>query len=279
MTVDRRMRITRLGQDVDRDGRLASEAVSRTLAVLGDYHEAWTAYGAERVRITATSAVRDATDRDAFLDAVVDRTGVRPEVLPGTAEAALAHRGAVSGVGPLDGPVLVLDIGGGSTELVRGTATTVDAAASVQIGAVRLTEQALHDDPPTPAQVQQARALADTVLADLADQVEPSPHATLVGTAGTVTTIAALHLGLDAYRPEAIHGTRLPATAVATWAERLCAMSAAQRRDLPPMEPGRADVIAGGAIVLDAVCTRLGVDEVLVSEADILDGIALSLLG
>lgn len=275
--IDRRMTITRLGQDVDRTGRLDPAAVARTLDVLAVYHRRWDEAGAGAVRITATSAARDAADAVDLLDRVEATTGVRPEVLPGHEEATLAYRGAVAG-SPVAGAVVVLDIGGGSTEMVRGAGLEVQAADSRQIGSVRLTEQALPGDPPTAGDVAAARALVAPELDALADRVDPAAAGTLIGTAGTVTTLAALHLGLDAYRPEAIHGARLPADAVADLTARLCAMTTTARRGLPPMEPGRADVIAAGAIILDEVLRRFGHEEVLVSEADILDGITLSLL-
>lgn len=275
--MDRRMTITRLGQGVDRTGRLDPAAVARTLDALADYQRRWDDAGAGAVRITATSAARDAADAVDLLDRIETATGVRPEILPGHEEAALAYRGAVAG-SPVAGAVVVLDIGGGSTEMVRGEGLQVRAADSRQLGSVRLTEQALPSDPPTAAEVAAARALTHPELDALADHVDPAAAATLIGTAGTVTTLAALHLGLDAYRPEIIHGARLPADAVADLTARLCTMTIAARRGLPAMEPGRADVIAAGAIILDEVLRRFGHEEVLVSEADILDGITLSLL-
>ncbi|WP_108667973.1 Ppx/GppA phosphatase family protein [Euzebya rosea] len=279
-TLDRQLRITRLGAGVDRTGRLDPAAVDRTVAALGEYHARWTHLGAARVRITATSAARDASNADGFRDAVVAVTGVAPEVLTGEQEAALAFDGALAGLragaGGVDGPVVVLDIGGGSTELVHGT-DHVLASTSRQLGSVRLTEQHLHDDPPSPSQVKAARATVTAEMIAVARLVAPEPGDVLVGTAGTVTTLAAVHLGLGEWQDGAVHGVRLSADTVAELASRLCAMPTAERVDRLGVEPGRADVIAAGALVLDGVLAHFGFVEVVVSETDILDGIARSL--
>jgi exopolyphosphatase / guanosine-5'-triphosphate,3'-diphosphate pyrophosphatase len=220
--------------------------------------------------------VRDAADRDRFFAGVRERAGVDAEVLSGEQEAAAAFRGATASVAGTP-PYLVLDIGGGSTELILGE-DRPEASTSRQLGCVRLTERNLHDDPPTDGQVADARAFVDAELAAAGELVDARRARTLVGVAGTVTTLAALHLGLDAYEPTRIHGTRVPAEAVARLAAELLGMPAAARAALGPMAPGREDVIAGGAIVLEMVMARFGFDEVLVSEADILDGLALGLL-
>lgn len=276
-TVEREMRITRLGQGVDATGRLNDAALARTLDTLSVYAARWRELGAGRVRITATSAVRDAADRERFFLGVRDRTGVDAEVLSGEQEGAAAFLGATGQLGAELAPFLVLDIGGGSTEFILGTRAP-EAMTSRQLGCVRLTERTLAGDPPSPAEVALARAVVDAELDAVESAVRPRRAATLVGVAGTVTTIAALHLGLRAYLPDRIHGTRVPAAAVSALTTRLLAMTAAERAALGPMAPGREDVIHGGALILERVVGRFGFAEVLVSEADILDGLALSLL-
>jgi exopolyphosphatase/guanosine-5'-triphosphate,3'-diphosphate pyrophosphatase len=275
-TVERLMRITRLGKGVDARGHLDDEALHRTLETIGDYARRWQELGAERVRITATSAVRDAGDRERFFDGVRERTGMGAEVLTGEQEAATTFIGATASVEG-EPPYLVLDIGGGSTELILGT-TRPEASTSRQLGCVRLTERSLADDPPPAAQVRSAQQVVDVELEAAERVVEARRAKTLVGVAGTVTTIAALYLGLDDYIPEAIHGTRVPLDGVVAITEQLAALPAAGRAALGPMAPGREDVILGGALILRRVMERFGFDEVLVSEADILDGLALGLL-
>jgi len=274
--VEREMRITRLGQGVDATGHLHDDALARTLATLDDYAARWRALGAERVRIAATSAVRDAADRDRFFAGVLERTGAPAEVLTGDEEGTTAFAGATATVSG-EPPYVVLDIGGGSTELIRGT-TGAEAMTSRQLGCVRLTERALHTDPPTPAELTAARDLVDAELDAVAALVDPTAARTLVGVAGTITTVAAIFLDLPAYEPDRIHGTRVPAGDVAAITDRLCRLTAAERRALGPMAPGREDVIHAGAIILDRVVQRFGFPDVLVSEADILDGLALALL-
>lgn len=273
----REMRITRLGAGVDATGRLDDAALSRTVAVLTDYAATWRALGADQVRIAATSAVRDAADRDRFFDAVRRVADVDAEVLTGAEEAATAFRGATSGV-DVPHPCLVLDIGGGSTELVLGDTTGVLASTSRQLGCVRLTERTLHSNPPTPHQVEEARELAAAELAVAVTLVDPSAARALVGVAGTVTTLAALHLGLPSYDADAIHGTVLPLAAVEELLNRLAALTTAERAALGPMAAGREDVIVGGAVILAEALEAARVDAVVVSESDILDGLALSLL-
>lgn len=275
---DRRMTITRLGEGVDATGRLAEGAMHRTLDVLAGYAESWRARGIDRVRVTATSAARDAVNAAEFTDAVQRLAGVSPEVLSGMAEAELAFLGATAALpGEHPDPYAVLDIGGGSTEMVRGS-DRAQAATSRQIGSVRLAERFLHHDVPTSMELSAAREVVDAELAEVAREVDPGSARTLVGTAGTVTTVAALHLDLPAYLPERIHGTVLPAAAVHDWAGRLAAMPAESRAALPPMAPGREDVVHAGALILSRVVDTFGFDHVVVSEADILDGLARSLL-
>jgi exopolyphosphatase / guanosine-5'-triphosphate,3'-diphosphate pyrophosphatase len=275
--LERHMTITRLGAGVDATGHLDDAALERTLRCIGGYAERWRALGVERVRIAATSAVRDAADRDRFFDGVRQVAGADAEVLSGDEEAATAFLGATRGVPGGRAPWLVLDIGGGSTEMILG-GDDPEAATSRQLGCVRLTERALHTDPPTPDELATARAIVHAELDDAAEVVDAGRAATLVGVAGTVTTLGALHLGLAEYEAERIHGARVPLEAVRAITARLAAMPALHRAALGPMAPGREDVIVGGALILQAVMERFGFAEVLVSEADILDGLALRLL-
>ncbi len=273
--VHREMRVVRLGQGVDRTGLLAPEALERTGIAVADYAATCRELGVDRTRFVATSATRDAGNRQEFEDLVRHAFGFAPEVVSGEEEAALSFLGATSGLAA-EPPFLVLDIGGGSTELVLGTGA-VEAAVSVDVGCVRLTERHLHSDPPTSEEIAAARTDIDAAL-DLAAQVVPAGKArTAVGLAGSVTTLAALALGLPSYQPERIHLSRISADSVREVTDRLLAMTRAERAALPVMHPGRVDVIGGGALVLLAVVERFALEEVLVSEADILDGIALSL--
>jgi exopolyphosphatase/guanosine-5'-triphosphate,3'-diphosphate pyrophosphatase len=277
----RDMRITRLGQGVDRTGRLDPAAVERTLAALRGYAEDIRRLGAERVRMVATSASRDAANRDLFVTGVHEVLGVEPEVITGDEEARLSYLGATAelraaGDDAPPGPYLVVDIGGGSTEFVLGT-DEVEAARSVDVGCVRMTERHLRDDPPTAEQVEAAVRDVDAAIALAAETVPLDSARTLVGLAGSVTTVAGIALGLPAYDSVAIHGSRIPRRQVAEVTARLLAMTRQERAALPVMHPGRVDVIGAGALVLDRVMARVGAAEVLVSEHDILDGIALSL--
>ena len=274
--VHREMRVVRLGQGVDRTGELAPEAIERTREALVDYAATCRSLDVERTRMVATSATRDASNRAQFVTMVRDVLGVEPEVISGDEEAALSFDGATRGLDAADGPFLVMDIGGGSTELVLGTGS-VEAARSVDVGCVRLTERHLHDDPPALDQVAGAEADVDSALV-LVRQVVPVDKArTAVGLAGSVTTVAALALDLPAYDSERIHLSRIPAADVRAVADRLLAMTRAERAALPVMHPGRVDVIGAGALVLATLVDRLGLPEVLVSESDILDGIAWSI--
>jgi exopolyphosphatase / guanosine-5'-triphosphate,3'-diphosphate pyrophosphatase len=280
--VVRRMEIVRLGAGVDRTGRLAPDALARTFTALDDYAAEIRRHGAERVRMVATSATRDADNRDEFVAGVVDRLGVPPEVATGDEEAALSFTGATRGIradADVAAPYLVCDIGGGSTELVLGDTEQVLASCSIDIGCVRMTERHLHDDPPTAEQVTAARADIVAALDDAAAHVDLAAARTLVGLAGSVTTVTALALGLDRYDPARIHHARVPAAAVHAVTERLLGMTRQERAALPPMHPGRVDVIAAGALVLDLVVARGGFTDVVASEHDILDGIAYSVAG
>ena len=277
--VERRMEIVRLGQDVDRTGRLAPDAIQRTLAACRHYARILEATGTDQIRFVATSATRDVDNRDEFVDGVREAIGVEPEVVSGDEEAALSFAGATRELlsAHVDPPMLVVDIGGGSTEFVLG-ATTAQAARSVDVGCVRLTERHLRSDPPTPDEVAAARADVDAAIS-LAGETVPLDRArTLVGLAGSVTTVAAMALDLPTYLPERIHHARIPAADVHDVARRLLSMTHDERAALPFLHPGRVDVIGAGALVLATILDRVPVDEVVVSEHDILDGIAWSLV-
>ena len=273
--LEREMRIVRLGQDVDRTGRLAEEALERTFAAVEEYAALVARHDVDRVRFCATSATRDAANAADFAAGVRARLGVAPEVVSGDEEAALAWAGATRGLPGLAGPVVVLDIGGGSTELVLGSGATPDASHSMDIGSVRMTERHLRSDPPSTDEV--AACLADVESALDACPVDPGAAVTLVGVAGTVTTLAAGVIGLTAYDRSATHGARLPVAQVHALCDRLVGSTAAERAEMAWLHPGRADVIAAGALVLSRVLARSRVSELVVSEADILDGIAWSL--
>ena len=275
-TLERLMTITRLGAGVDATGHLDDAALERTLSCIERYATRWTELGATAVRISATSAVRDASDRHRFFDGIRERAGVDARVLTGDEEAATSFRGATSGVSGT-APYLVLDIGGGSTEFILGSSGP-EAMTSRQLGCVRLTERSITSDPPTNQDRAEATAVIDEQLAAVEAIFDPRAAQTLVGVAGTVTTVAALHLGLEDYVPEAIHGTRIPAAAVRDICKQLASMTSPERKALGPMAPGREDVIVAGALILDRVVERFGFAEVLTSESDILDGLALELL-
>ena len=274
----REMRIVRLGEDVDRTGSLAPRAIERTRAALNDYARTIGDLGARRVRLVATSATRDATNRDDFARMVRGTLGVDPEVVTGAEEAALSYAGAVGTLPGVDGRVLLADLGGGSTELVLDGADGEPLRAhSMDVGSVRMTERHLRDDPPTTQQIAAAEKDIRTALDDAARDVPLDTGATLVGVAGTVTTIAAIALDLPQYRPEIIHGTVLSAAQVHEVTGRLLHTSHDERAAIPTLHPGRVDVINGGALVLRTIVDVVGPREVIASEHDILDGIALSL--
>ncbi|MFD5399136.1 exopolyphosphatase [Streptomyces sp. NPDC127097] len=279
--LDRRMQIVRLGQDVDRTGRLAPEALERTFAACREYAAVIKGLGAEQVRFVATSASRDAENRDDFVRGVVDILGVEPEVITGDQEAEFSFNGAtkeLTGRADLERPFLVVDIGGGSTEFVLGD-DSVRAARSVDVGCVRMTERHLvHgggiSDPPTEGQIAAIKTDVATALDRAEETVPLREAATLVGLAGSVTTIAAIALGLDRYDSEAIHHSRISLEKVREITDRLLSSTHAERAAIPVMHPGRVDVIAAGALVLLSIMERTGATEVVVSEHDILDGIA-----
>ncbi|HEX7104869.1 MAG TPA: Ppx/GppA phosphatase family protein [Acidothermaceae bacterium] len=275
----REMEIVRLGEGVDKTHRFSDAALGRTLATCREYARRIDALHAEQTRFVATSASRDATNRDEFFDGVRAALGVDVEVVSGEEEAALSFAGATQelvGKKDVPPPYLVVDIGGGSTEFVLGS-SGVDAARSVDVGCVRLAERHLRSDPATTAEIEAATLDVERAL-DLVEEAVPlKAAATLVGLAGSVTTVAALALGLPQYDPQRIHHSRIAASSVHEITERLLAMSCAERKALAVMHPGRADVIGAGALVLDTIVRRVDAAEVVVSEHDILDGIALSI--
>ena len=284
--VERRMEIVRLGQGVDATGRISAEAMDRTLATARFYAALVEQHGAAAVRFVATSATRDASNQDDFADGVRAILGVEPEIVTGEEEARLSFTGATRGLEGHEGPFLVVDIGGGSTEVVLGTAGEVEAARSVDVGCVRLTERFAFEDPPTTGQVVAARADVDAAL-DLAASVVPLGRArTLVGLAGSVTTVTAHALRLPAYDSDRIHGTALPVEVVRHACDDLLRMPRSARAALPFMHPGRVDVIGAGALVWRRVVDRVvaataeaghALEVAVTSEHDILDGIAWSL--
>ena len=278
--VHREMRVVRLGEGVDRTGRLSEAAIERTRLALLDYARLIGDFGATAVRMVATSASRDAGNADEFTAMVRDTLATEPEVITGLDEAALSFTGAVAGLAGLADPLLLADIGGGSTELVLGSPASrhVSAAHSMDVGCVRMTERHLRSDPPTGEQIAAVVADLRQALAAASADVPVAEAAAFVGVAGTVTTIAAIALELPAYDPDVIHGSVLSYPQVAQVTGRLLDMTHAERAALPVMHPGRVDVIGGGALVLRTLMEEVGADHVIVSEHDILDGIALSLV-
>ncbi|BBA97752.1 putative exopolyphosphatase [Actinacidiphila reveromycinica] len=286
--LDRRMRIVRLGQGVDRTGRLAPEALERTFAACREYAEVIAGHGVppERVRFVATSASRDAENRDAFVAGVVSILGVRPEVISGDQEAEFSFTGAtreLAGAEGMDAPYLVVDIGGGSTEFVLGD-REVTAARSVDLGCVRMTERHLTVDgavvdPPTSERVAAITADIDAALDQAAAAVPLERARTLVGLAGSVTSVSAIAQDLPAYDPARIHHSRVGLEQVREVTARLLAATHAERAAIPSLHEGRVDVIASGALILLRIMERTAAKEVVVSEHDILDGIAFAAAG
>lgn len=274
--VDRRSTIVRLGQGVDRTGVFAAEALRRTFTTLDDYVCAIERHGVDAVRFVATSAARDVANRGVFVDGVRDRVGVEPEIISGDEEARLAYDGATRqliGRPDIPRPLLVLDIGGGSTELVLGAGpeSAIDGV-SLDVGSVRLTERHLHSDPPTAAEA--ARVVADVVAALDSVRLPLTSAGSLIGVAGSATTMGAMVLGLETYDRERVNLARLARADVLSSVEQVVAMTIDERRALPFMHPDRADVIGAGALILGCVVERVGLSEFVVSARDILDGIA-----
>lgn len=283
--VHREMRIVRLGQGVDATGRFADEAIERTKAALVDYAELLRRHDVSNVRMVATSATRDAANRDEFFAMTSDVLGaVIPgaiaEVITGDEEARLSFTGAIYELDTAAAPFVVVDLGGGSTEVVLGE-REVQAGYSADIGCVRLTERCLHSDPPTAAEVAAARDVVRERLGEALRVVPVDSARTWVGVAGTMTTLAALAQGMTTYDPTAIHLSRVGFDELLPVCDDIIAMSHDQRATLGPMHEGRVDVIGGGAIIVeelaDALGARAGITELVVSEHDILDGIALSI--
>ncbi|MBE9373885.1 Ppx/GppA family phosphatase [Saccharopolyspora sp. HNM0983] len=282
--VHREMRIVRLGQGVDATGRLAEEAIERTRQALVDYAAIARRKGVQAVRMVATSATRDASNREDFFGMVRDVLGVDAEVITGDEEARLSFTGAVGDLDPADGPFVVADVGGGSTELVVGTwdggRAHITAAHSADIGCVRLTERCLAGDPPTEQEVAEAQRVARQELDEAFAAVDASGARTWVGVAGTVTTLSAIAQDLPEYDPAAIHLSRIPRDRIDRISADLLAMGHDERAAIGSMHPGRVDVIGGGALVVrvlaEELAERAGISAMIASEHDILDGIALS---
>ena len=279
--VHRELRIVRLGQGVDGSGRLAPEAIARTETALQDYADLVRHHHAAAARMVATSATRDAANRNEFAAMVTNVLGVPPEVISGEEEAALSFMGAVHSLPDVKGRVVVADIGGGSTELIAGPA---DESAPLQVhsmdvGCVRMTERHLRADPPGADQIAATVRDVRHALDRAALDVSLDEPAALIGVAGSVTTVAALAMGLDCYDPGRIHGAAIPADAVAAVTTMLLAMTHDERATLPVMHTGRIDVIGGGALILRTVMETTGASEVVASEHDLLDGIVLRLAG
>ena len=290
--VHRETRIVRLGQGVDATGQFAPDALARTRAALADYAALLRVHGAERVRMVATSAARDVSNRDVFFAMTGDELGaVLPgsiaEVITGAEEAELSFRGAVGELDSAGAPFVVVDLGGGSTEIVLGGdrlgGKKVVASYSADIGCVRLTERCLHSDPPTAEEIEAARQVVRERLAVALGVVPVEGARTWIGLAGTMTTLSALAHNMTAYDAAAIHLSRVVGNDLLAVCERLIGMTRSQRAALPPMHEGRADVIGGGAILVQELArefrARAGIDELIVSEHDILDGIVLSIAG
>ena len=279
--LERSMRITRLGAGVDATGMLASDSMERCLTVLREYRQIMDKFSVTKGRLAATSAARDASNGDDFLRAAGAVTGIEPELLEGIEEGRLSMAGALSDLGDEDGPFLILDIGGGSTELVAGSGPDDPglAVVSLQVGCVRITERFLHSDPPTANELGEAEVMVNELLEQaIADHPRFLASHRLVGLAGTVTTLASLHLGMDVYDRDQVHHHVLSAEDVYDWYRALAGEVTTARLDRAGMVSGREDVIVGGALILASVMARFGFDECLVSEADILDGMAASLL-
>ena len=274
--IHRDMEIVRLGQGVDATGKFDPEAIERTLTATRKYAEVIASKGVEKVRFCATSATRDASNRDLFIDGVREILGIEPEVIPGTEEAALSFMGATKGLTHAEKPFLVVDIGGGSTEFVLG-GEQVDFAKSVNIGCVRMSERHLKKQPPSAESIQNAIKDIDEAIADAAYIVPIKESKTLIAVAGTATTVAAAALGLTEYDRQAIHLARVPAQKVLEVAQMFQLMSRDEIAALGYMHPGRVDVIASGALVLSRVMLATGATEFVASESDILDGMAWQL--
>ena len=277
--LERRLEIVRLGQGVDASGEFHPDALQRTFAAVDEYAKLIKEADvpAERIHFVATSATRDVSNRETFFAGIKERLGVLPDVISGEAEARLSFIGALSRVRPEAEPVLVMDIGGGSTELITGGSNgDMQGAISLDIGSVRVTERFLKHNPVAADDLERAIRYVDGLLVD--SGVDFGSIGSWIGVAGTATTLAGLYLELERYDRERVHGSRIPLPAIAELLHRLAAMTVEEIRALPSMHPGRADVITGGALVESRIAARLNVDNLIVSESDILDGIALELM-
>ena len=276
---ERRTEIVRLGQGVDASGEFHPNALARTFTAVEGYAELIRQAGVpvDRIHFVATSATRDVRNREAFFDGVRQRLGVTPDVITGDREAQLSFTGALSRVRPEGEPVLVMDIGGGSTEFIVGSAAgEMSFAISLDIGSVRITERFLKSSPPTAAELTAAAAYVDSLLES--STVDFGSVGTWIGVAGTATTLAGVYLELAEYDRERVHGSSIPLEDLTALLDRLSSMTADEIRALPSMHPGRADVITGGALIASRVAVHVPVPDMIVSESDILDGIALELL-
>lgn len=270
-----RATVAGLGRGVDEGGELAPGAVERSLRILRDYAEQARATGAEAIRAVGTSALRDAGNADTFLDPAREILGSPVEVITGRREAHLTFLGSLEGIELPDEEITIVDLGGGSTEIVRGRGAAVRQATSLEVGSVRLFERHLRDDPPTAEQIAAARTEIRSILG--ASPVEPG--APLVGIAGTVTTVASVIRRIDPYDPDRVHGLRVSTDEIAELADRLLAMAVAERKGLPGLDPARADVIGAGALLLAEIAEVAGATEVIVSNGGVRVGLALELLG
>ena len=275
--VVRDMEIVRLGQGVDQTGQFHPDAIARTLAAVDKFAAEIAKRGVEKIRFCATSATRDATNRHLFVDGVRERLGIEPEVISGNEEAALSFAGAIQDLDPAEGPFLVVDIGGGSTEFVFGT-STVEASRSVNIGCVRMTERHFANDPATSEQIELARTDIQAAIAQAAAEVPITQAKTLVAVAGTATTVAAAALNLPEYDRYAIHLARISAAQVHDASTMFLTKNREERLALGYMHPGRVDVIPAGALVLSEIVKATGASGFVASESDILDGMARSLV-
>lgn len=274
--VAREMRIVRLGAGVDQNKAFATSAIERTLEATREYAEIIARKGATKIRFCATSATRDASNRQVFIDGVRDILGIEPEVIPGTEEAALSFLGATKEIDKSLAPYLVVDIGGGSTEFVLGS-EIVQAAKSVNIGCVRMSERHLNQQPPTQESIIKASLDIDAAISEAAQSIDFNGAKTLIAVAGTATTVAAAALGLDTYDRYAIDLSRISAAKIHEVARMFASMNREELAALPYMHPGRVDVITSGALVLSRVMTATGFEECVASESDILDGMAWKL--
>ena len=273
----RDMEIVRLGQGVDKTGQFHPDAIARTLAAVDKYALAIASKGVEKIRFCATSATRDATNRDFFINGVKERLGIEPEVIPGEVEAALSFQGATKDFNKSEGPFLVIDIGGGSTEFVFGT-TSVEFAKSMNIGCVRMSERHFTGGDPDPGQIAAAIEDIDEAIAQAAKIVPITQAKTLIAVAGTATTVAAAALDLPAYDRYVIHLSRISAEKTHAISKMFLSTTRSDREALGYMHPGRVDVIGAGSLVLSRIMLATGATEFVASESDILDGMAWSLV-